>query len=131
MKRFVILSVMLTAAFSTQALACGLNGKKVAGKGVAYKEACGSASVSRQVCEQPDSADATFSVATLYESCDQDKPGDGDNGDATLCVLEPDGVCDQGKPGDGDDDEAMFSLLDEFYGVCYPGDLDEQATAGG
>jgi hypothetical protein len=53
-----------------------------AGKGDGYEEVCGSASMSRQVCEQPDTADAMFSLATLYESCDQDTPGDGDEGDA-------------------------------------------------
>ena len=129
MKRFVIISVMLTAAFSTQALACGLTGEEVASKGDGCEEACGSASVSRQVCEQPDPGDATFTVATLSESCDQDNPGD--KGDAPFYFFEHEGVCDQGDPGDWDDGEAKFSFLDELYGVCYPGDLDEQTTAGG
>jgi hypothetical protein len=45
--------------------------------------------------------------------------------------AEPDGFCYQGDPGDRDGDEAMFSFLDELYGVCHPGDLNEQTTAGG
>ena len=131
MKRLIIFTVMLFAAYSTQALACGLDGKKAANKRDGRAAACGSASVSHQVCEQPDPGDEMFTVATLYESCDQDKPGDGDEGEAPLCFIEPDGVCDQGDPGDGDEDEAMFSFLDELYGVCHPGDLNEQTTAGG
>lgn len=131
MKRVIIFSVMLFAAYSAQALACGLDGKKAASNEDGHEAACGSASVSHDVCEQSDPGDAMFSVATLYESCDQDKSGDGDEGEAPLCFLEPEGVCDQGDPGDGNEDEAMFSFLDELYGVCHPGDLNGQATAGG
>ena len=132
MKRFIVLFVMLGATYSTLTLACGLDGKKAVSKEDGYEAACGSTSVSHQVFEQSDPADAMFSAATLYESCDQDKSGDGDEGDARVCFLEPDGVCDQGDPGYEDGDEAMFSFLDELYGVCYPGgDLNEQTTAGG
>ena len=74
MKRIIISAVMMTAVYPAQAPACGFDEQAAVDNGDRYEEACDSISASSLVCEQPDPGDETFAVATLYESCDQDKP---------------------------------------------------------
>ena len=118
MKRFVLFSVVCSAAFSAQVLACGMSEHEAASNGDGCDVTTFGASLSQPVCEQTNFPAMTFSEAALYGECEQTGL---ENNASDKSAVETEKVCRAG-------DNAMFSALKDAYAVCESG---AQTTAGG